>query len=268
MAEVPGLAPAALERLCKALDDDSGSEIGRLLAQARIADVAPADTKWRRLLAAFEARQARDRCANGVIGYVEGAMAPPRFVGRREDYEARRRELNEILAFAGVELGADGRCRASIPVATLAEAERRAQGLRAELTRRGVHPDVLRFCRAELLDEDYFHAILEATKSVADKLRTRTGHSGDGASLVEAAFGLTGGVPPLAINTLRTEPEKDEQRGFANVLKGVFGMYRNPTAHAPRLTWATTERDALDALTLLSLLHRRIDAAISTRPEP
>lgn len=268
MAEIPSLTPAALERLCKALGDDSGSEIGRLLAQVRIADVTPTDTKWRWLLSAFGARQERDRCANSVIGYVEAAMAPPRFVARREVYEARRRELNEILAFAGIELGADGRCRASVPVTTLAEAERRAQGLRAELARRGVHPDVLRFCRTELLVDDYFHAILEATKSVADKLRARTGHSGDGAAIVEAAFGLTGGVPSLAINTLRTDPEKDEQRGFANVLKGVFGMYRNPTAHAPRLTWATTECDALDALTLLSLLHRRIDAAISTRPPP
>jgi Protein of unknown function (Hypoth_ymh) len=41
-----------------------------------------------------------------------------------------------------------------------------------ELARHDVHPDVLRFCRAELMQQNYFHAVLEAAKSVADKLRT------------------------------------------------------------------------------------------------
>lgn len=40
------------------------------------------------------------------------------------------------------------------------------------------------------------------------------------------------------------------------------------TAHAPRIHWATTERDAVDALTPLSLLHRRIDEAVATAPAP
>lgn len=65
--------------------------------------------------------------------------------------------------------------------ATVAEAQQRASDLRAELTRRDVHADVLRFCRAELMQHNYFHAVLEASKSVADKLRAKTGQEGDGA---------------------------------------------------------------------------------------
>lgn len=38
-----------------------------------------------------------------------------------------------------------------------------------------MHPDVLAFCRAELLQQNYSHAVLEASNSVADKLRTMTG---------------------------------------------------------------------------------------------
>jgi len=41
--------------------------------------------------------------------------------------------------------------------------------------RRGIAGDVLRFCRPELLEGNYFHAVFEATKSVAQKLRDRTG---------------------------------------------------------------------------------------------
>ncbi|WP_373563413.1 TIGR02391 family protein [Pigmentiphaga litoralis] len=59
---------------------------------------------------------------------------------------------------------------------------------------RNVHPDVLRFCRAELLADNYFHAVQEAVKSVADKMRTRTGLTDDGAALVDRVLG---GEPPL-----------------------------------------------------------------------
>jgi hypothetical protein len=44
----------------------------------------------------------------------------------------------------------------------------------------------------------------------------------------------------------------------------MFGTFRNVTAHAPKIHWNITEQDALDLLTLCSLLHRRLDAAIRT----
>jgi transposase InsO family protein len=42
---------------------------------------------------------------------------------------------------------------------TVSKAQRRAHDLREELKRRGVHADVLRFCRAELMQQNYFHAV-------------------------------------------------------------------------------------------------------------
>jgi uncharacterized protein (TIGR02391 family) len=121
---------------------------------------------------------------------------------------------------------------------------------------------VLAFCRAELLEENYFHAILEATKSVADKLRTRISLLSDGAELVDSAFKIS--HPLLALNSLVSETEQSEQKGFGNLLKGVFGMFRNPTAYAPKVRKAYTEQEALDLLTLVSFMHRMIDASIRT----
>ncbi len=118
---------------------------------------------------------------------------------------------------------------------------------------------MLRFCRSELLVDNYFHATLEAVKSIADKLRVSTGLQDDGATLVDRALG--GELSLLAINPLSTKSERDEQKGFANLLKGVFGMFRNPTAHEARINWVMAQTDALDLLTLASLVHRRIDAA-------
>jgi len=57
-----------------------------------------------------------------------------------------------------------------------------------------------------------------------------------------------------------------EHRGLMNIMKGVFSAFRNPTAHEPKVSWHVTEQDALDLLTLASLLHRRLDAAVRTAP--
>ena len=131
-------------------------------------------------------------------------------------------------------------------------------------TVRSVHVDVLRFCKAELLQDNYFHCVLEATKSVAQKIRDKTGIEGDGASIVDQAFSVK--TPLLALNTLRSESEQSEQKGFAHMLKGVFGTFRNVLAHAPKIGWAVNRIDALDALTILSYIHRRLDEATVVPP--
>jgi len=50
--------------------------------------------------------------------------------------------------------------------------------------------------------------------------------------------------------------------------RGTFSMFRNTTAHAPAVTWPIGRDDALDLLTLVSMLHRRIDAAWVTTSAP
>lgn len=50
----------------------------------------------------------------------------------------------------------------------------------------------------------------------------------------------------IAINPLASESERGEQRGFANLVKGTFGMLRKPTAQEPRTHWLMSEGDAED----------------------
>jgi uncharacterized protein (TIGR02391 family) len=173
--------------------------------------------------------------------------------------EPMRANLNRALAFSGLAITAAGELVTTDAVQTLHEAARRANELRADLVSRNVHADVLRFCKAELVADNYFHAVLEATKSVADKLRNKAGISEDGAKLVDLT--LCGNAPRLAINDLATESQRSEQSGFANLVKGTFGMFRNPTAHEARMLWVMTKQDAEDLLSLVSLMHRRLDAA-------
>jgi uncharacterized protein (TIGR02391 family) len=123
-----------------------------------------------------------------------------------------------------------------------------------------VHPDVLASCRAELLQQNYFHAVLEACMSVSDKLRTLAGETGDGTKLADVLC-FPAAAPRVRFNALATEWERSEQTGIATLMKGMFSTFRNPAAHAPKVAWATSRSDALDMLTLASMLHRRLDKA-------
>ena len=108
-----------------------------------------------------------------------------------------------------------------------------------------------------MLAENYFHSVFEAVKSIAQVIREKTGLTDDGSELIDKAFSITN--PLIKINSLISETEESEHKGFANLIKGVFGMFRNTTAHAPKVIWSIEEADALDILTTISLIHRKLD---------
>ena len=257
---IPKFTSTHLETLSRIIIDAvTHQELCRLLAECGITEQG-GNPRWERTLLALSARQEIDRCGNNVGAFIQTVMAPVRFVGNPNHYTDLRHRLNEVLAFSGLHLGDDGKLKSVDHAKTLSEAQERAGRLRAELQRRQVHADVLRFCKPELLEENYFHAILEATKSVADKIRSKTGLVSDGAQLADTAFSVNN--PKLAINRLVTDSEKSEQTGFSNLVKGVFGVFRNQTAHEPKITKTYTEQDALDLLTLVSYIHRRLDLSV------
>jgi uncharacterized protein (TIGR02391 family) len=94
------------------------------------------------------------------------------------------------------------------------------------------HAQVFHYCNAELLAEDCFHAVFEAVKGLAQRVRDMSGIDADGARLIDAAFG--GPQPAIAFTALRTETDVNEQRGLVNLMKGLFGAVRNPQAHTPK----------------------------------
>ena len=254
---------AELAAIADALADTSegltGSEIGYILSECGMQDVSPDLTKRKRLFNAFVASQNSRQDKTRILGFIRKAMKPPRYARQPDRYEPLRANVNRALAFVGLNIQSDGTLEVGEFARTLQEAERRALELRDDLATRNVHPDVLRFCRAELVADNYFHAVLEAVKSVAEKIRDMTGLTEDGSSLVDQAFG--GSMPLLAINSLSTDSHRSEQKGFANLLRGTFSMFRNPAAHEARILWPISKEDAEDLLSLLSLVHRRLDVA-------
>lgn len=267
MAEPP-LSKGHLQALCHALGDTqdglTGTEISKILAECGIEDPGPM-TKRERLLQALGSRQERDRSANNTLAFVQVALDPARYVNDPNRYSLLKQATNRALSFAGYFVSEEGKIQRMSPSKTIEEAIQAANRLMSELQRREVHPDVIRFCRSEILQEDYFHAILEAAKGLAETLRSRVGSKDDGWKLVDFAFSAERGcLPRLAFNSLQSETERSEQQGLAALMKGIFSLYRNPTAHVPRVTRPTDERETLEALTLISMLYRRLDQAVPT----
>ncbi len=275
----PALDDATLRTICEILgatdDGLTNTEIDRLLAEARVKDPTPRTggagivvmlNKRDRLHRALSTRQRADGHGAGVLRFVKLAMHPARYTTAPHLFEDRRHQLNVTLSFAALRLEADGRLVRVRAASTLADARRRAQRLRETLVDRRAHPRLLAGCVDEIRDENYFHAVLEATKSLAEEIRRKTGLTEDGIPLADAAFEKgKRPMPLLVLNSLRTQTERSRQRGLADGLRGVFAAARNPTAHEPKVLGALSELDALDHLTQVSYLHRRLDESTCTR---
>ena len=195
--------------------------------------------------------------------FINRALNPVSYARDKAAFEWRRDELNVVLAFSGFHVREDGKVARSSTESTLAGARARAGRMRAALESRNVHDEILKYCRAEFIEENYFHAVLEATKGLAERIREMSGLGSDGADLINEAFAIK--APILALSQLGTDSGKSEQKGFSQLLVGLFGAVRNPLAHAPKITWPMPEQDALDVLTLISFLHRKLDGAVKVK---
>lgn len=263
MAYIPCFDSSQLEATCKVLADTSnglrGEEIRHILAEIKVADPDSSLTKWKRLFNALACVQNKHQVGNHLILFINRAMAPARYISTPELFEWRRDGLNVALAFAGYAVRDDGRVVHTSRETTLSGARARANRLQSLLESRGTHQEVYKYCRSELLEENYFHAVLEAVKGIAERIRQLSGLKTDGAELVNQAFSTR--APILAFNSLRSETDISEQKGIAHLLIGVLSAIRNPIAHAPKIVWAMPEQDAIDIFSVLSFVHRKLDNA-------
>lgn len=257
----PPFTAGTVEHACKLIADlYSGSELTRIMTEIPLRDdPGEGNTKWRRLAHAVSHNQARTQTGNALIALVIASMRPDRILDRADAAQQTRDELNQALSLIALRIRDDGRVARTARARTTDEAENRTEHLRGLLQRRGAHPEVLAYCRPELLRKDYYEAVFEAIKGLGSRMRQMTGVDGDGYTLVEAA--MAGSAPRLRLNALQTRTQRDEQLGVANLAKGLFSAFRNPAAHEPRIEWTLSEQDALDVLGTLSVIHRRLDTA-------
>lgn len=266
---LPPFSPQQVEQISRIIGDTdqglTGPEIGGMLGHLGFPDEDATQTKWKRLYNSLAQLQNKHDVGNHTVQLINAVMRPEGYVTKRVLFKSRQMDLNAVSAFAGYYVRDDGQVAATRKAATLDEAFAKASRMSEQLRARGVHEKVLAFCRAELVQSNYFHAVFEAMKSLKTRINEMSGVHGDGATLVDDALGLARG-PIIAINALRNATDEGEQKGFVNLLKGLFGMVRNPLAHHAKIEWEMPEQDALDILTTLSLVHRKLDKAVVRQP--
>jgi uncharacterized protein (TIGR02391 family) len=265
-------SPQIVEQVAKVLCDTEGGltngQIDRAFSALGLREVNKATgryqkTKWRRVHETLLGHQQASKSNEVVVRFIEFCLHPGQFVDSPATFSRIQGELNERLSFEGIHLNDQGKVVPGKRANTLSEAAQIADSLVAELRHRNVHPKVLAFSDRELLQKDLFHGVHEATKSIFERLRQATTETTDGAELIDALFGLGNGFPVIAINNCDTDSEKSEHKGFANLIRGAAGIWRNTTAHDPRAVSDVTRLEILDALATLSYIHRRLDTAVN-----
>jgi len=158
---------------------------------------------------------------------------------------------------AGLEIQKNGKLQPVIKAETLDEVDRRVKSLNRQLYNRAIHDEVKRYCVNDYLRKDYFDAVFEASKGLAQRVRDISGLQTDGSKLFQTAFSTKD--PYIAMNKLETENENNEHNGLRELLEAIFHLIRNPAAHTPKINWQTDEIKALDVLTMISLAHKYLD---------
>jgi uncharacterized protein (TIGR02391 family) len=261
MNGIPSFSAVAIERIARAIAESGTTDFVYEMLEGAGVPVVAESAKWRIVKTSLLEEQKRWGNGDGVVRILKSFLSPQRWADNQGGFERMRAHLNLSLAFNGLEMMKDGTC-ASRAVATTHDeaAAATSRRLLAELERRAGHAEVFKYCREELVAEDCFNAVFEATKGLAERVRKITGLDLDGHDLVAAA--LEGKDPIVKLNSWKSITERNEQRGIANLMKGAFSAFRNPSAHEPKVLWPISEADALDLLSTLSLIHRRLDQAV------
>ena len=259
--QAPCFNRGQIEALSKVIGNYmTGSEITKLMYQCGIRDTSGQSTKWRRLDYSFAERQNQDQSPNAILRFVNEAIQPVLYMNEKEKFENFRNDLNQVLLTSGLEVKSDGNIHFTTVATTIDEVKRRTRNLERLLRQRYVHGNVLKYCKEELLQENYFHSVFEAAKSLSDRVRELTSLTLDGSELFEKVFKVSN--PYLAINQLATDSQQNQQKGLCKMLCGIHSMVRNVTAHEPRIKWIIDENEAVDILCTISFLHKQLDQCI------
>jgi len=203
----------------------------------------------------FNTRQSFDR----IFLFIQKALNPVAYIDTdsRDKYTYLFEESNKVLLLAGLSVNKEGVLCDAVQAKTLDEVDKRVNELKRQLYNRAIHREVEKYCVKEYLSKDYYGAVFEAAKGLAERVREITGLTTDGSALFQKAFAKTD--PYIFFNALTTESEINEFVGLKELLEAIIHLVRNPAAHTPKINWVTDEVKTLDILTLISFAHKYLD---------
>lgn len=254
---------AQLEQLAKVLSEcDVRSVLNRNRHKTQRKAPSNRPIKHVAIYKAMHRWQEVDGTCQLVLNFVKLVLEPVSYVNDPDKFYDIRQKVNKVLVFAGRLYNEKGGFTKVEPETTIAGAIAKAGDMPVNFQTREFHEKVLQYIDFRDLERNVFQIVFEAIKGISVRIRQESGESGDGEKLANKVFSSAN--PILAINPKGDKVDKQEQDGFMLILKGLYKTVRNPMAHEPSDQWGG-EALAADYLSLISLIHRKLDTAVRRR---
>ena len=127
-----------------------------------------------------------------------------------------------------------------------------------------LHPAVTASSLSHFSAGHYREAVVNSVIAVFDLLRWKSHLDKDGQQLVTETLALE--RPRVELADLNTESGRNVQKGFIEMLKGIYLGVRNPGAHT--LSSDLDEKSAAQYLVFASLLADKVDSGRKVNPAP
>lgn len=261
---IPLMSQSEIENICKTFPDEvSHSKITTMFAELNLYDIGTTFSKPKRTTAAIVRFQELTKTNYALKRIIEYISRPSYIQANQIDWYSFSLALNRQLQYHGLKINNKGMLESCKKTETYNEGQTRYHSLQNKLSALAIHPKILTLCKPEILNENYFHLVFEASKVVLETIRDLSGKNKDGNQLVNECF--SGNPPILVINQLKSDTEKSEQAGLKSLLQTIVYIYRNPKAHELKAFAIDSEIDAITALIIISKALYLLDSCHRTR---
>lgn len=220
------------------------------------------DTKWKRLHAAFCNSQNILKSSSKIIESIEWILYPQNFIHNKNSWIDAVNQINKTIQFNGLKLNDSGKIIEINKPKDFSEAYRKYASLKNKLTPFKIHPRILSICNEDILSNNYYSLIFESSKLVIKKVQEISGCDLDGIRLINKCFDAK--KPIVVLNPLSNNQEKNLYFSLKTLLNLIIYMYRNPKAHELKAYDISSEKDAIQALILMSTALTFLDDCTRT----
>lgn len=248
----------ALEALAKIIGDRyTGTEISELFRKAGFPNIVhDGGTKWRFVYASLENLQNQKYGPINIAKIIQQLCDPQEYFSIPDLHAEICKQVNQILGFYGLAVVEDGRVK-KLGEKTTSLLKSIPENAKI-FDDRQFHAKIVQHARKLFIEGNYFHAVFECCKVYDKEVQSKSQMSGYGSKLMETALATSG---TLKLNTQQTRTELNEQEGVMHLSVGLMRAIRNPQAHEPALDWPINREEALDLLSFLNFLFRKLDKA-------
>ncbi|WP_100065139.1 TIGR02391 family protein [Miniphocaeibacter massiliensis] len=245
------LTPQILKKIsCILAELTTGSKITYMFQVLNMDNDSTISTKWNRIYNSISQNLNKFNDSSIVIKVIEYVFADKMHDCNSSEWQSALFDINKVIQYLGLKVNDSGKVVKTIKVETFSDGQKNFNMIKDKLSLFEIHPLILNLCNPEIVEENYFHLILEASKIPLNKVRQLTGSKSDGNTLIIDSFNHK--KPLVVLNSLSTQSEKSEYFGLKALLNTIVYFYRNPKAHELKAYNPSSSEDAIKALLMIS----------------